>query len=67
MAEESTIPILYVIQAGRHCIPTTDYYFSNIKPDKIVIPPRPKNNDTRQQQSEDPTPEDPLPLRPGEI
>ena len=70
MAEEGTTPILYVIPAGRHCIPTMDYSFSNIKPNEIVIPPSPKNNNTlpaKQQQSEDPTPEDPSPLRPGEI
>ena len=37
-ADKGTIPILYIIQTGRHCISTADYYFSNIKPDPIVIP-----------------------------
>ena len=27
-----TIPTLYVIQKDRHCVPTVDYYFTNIKP-----------------------------------
>ena len=30
---------LFVIQEGRHCMPTTDYYFRNIQPDPITIPP----------------------------
>ena len=45
-AEEGTIPILYIIHPGRHCMPTTNYYFSSIKPDSIIIPPCPENNDT---------------------
>ena len=50
-------------------MPTADYYFSSIQPDPVVIPPCPENNDmvsTKQHQSEDPIPEDPSPLRPGE-
>ena len=50
-------------------MPTADYYFSSIKPNPIVIPPHSQNNDTvskKQQQPEDPIPEDPSPLRPGE-
>ena len=37
-----TIPTLFVIQEGRHCMPTTDYYFTNIQPDPITIPPQRK-------------------------
>ena len=33
------IPMLFVIQEGRHCMPTTDYYFTNIQPDPIIVPP----------------------------
>ena len=50
-------------------MPTADYYFSSIKLDPIVIPSHSENNDTvstKQQQSEDPIPEDPSPPRPGE-
>ena len=50
-------------------MPTADYYFSNIKSDLIVIPPHSENKETtptQQQQAEDPTQEDPSPLRPGE-
>ena len=69
-AEEGTIPTLHVIQPGRHCLTTTDYYFSSIELDPIVIPPHPKNNNsssTKQHYPQDPIPEDPSPLRPGEI
>ena len=30
--DTDTIPTLFVIQEGRHCMPTTDYYFRNIQP-----------------------------------
>ena len=40
----NTILTLYVIQKDRHCMPTSDYYFTNIKPDPIIIPPHRGNN-----------------------
>ena len=40
-ADTDTILTLFVIQKGRHCMPTTDYYFTNIQPDPIIIPPPP--------------------------
>ena len=40
----NTIPMLFVIQGDRHCIPTSDYYYTNIQPDPIVIPPHSENN-----------------------
>ena len=40
----NTILTLYVIQKDRHCIPTSDYYFTNIQPDPIIIPPHRGNN-----------------------
>ena len=40
----NTIPTLFVIQGDRHCMPTSDYYFTNIQPDPIVIPPHSENN-----------------------
>ena len=30
-------PMLYVIQEGINCMPTTDYFFTNIKPAPIVV------------------------------
>ena len=30
-------PTLYIIQEGINCMPTTDYFFTNIKPTPIVV------------------------------
>ena len=38
-ADTNSILMLFVIQEGRHCMPTTDYYFTNIQPDPIIVPP----------------------------
>ena len=40
----NTIPTLFVIQGDRHCMPTSDYYFTNIQPDPVVIPLHSENN-----------------------
>ena len=37
--DTDTIPTLFVIQEGRHCMPTTDYYFMNIQPEPIIVSP----------------------------
>ena len=42
--DTDTIPMLFVIKEGRHCMPTTDYYFMNIQPDPIIIPPPHRGN-----------------------
>ena len=42
--DTDTIPTLFVIQEGRHCMPTTDYDFTNIQLDPITIPPHRVNN-----------------------
>ena len=42
--DTNTIPMLYVIQEDRHCMPISDYYFTNIQPDPRVIPPHSGNN-----------------------
>ena len=34
-----SIQMLFVIQEGRHCMPTTDYYFMNIQPDPMIVSP----------------------------
>ena len=43
MDTDST-PTLFVIQEGRHCMPTTDYYFTNIQPDPIIVSPHRRNH-----------------------
>ena len=30
-------PTLYVIQEGLNCMPTTDYFFANVKPAPIIV------------------------------
>ena len=30
-------PILYIIQEGLNCFPTTDYFFTNVKPALIIV------------------------------
>ena len=35
--DTDTVSTLYVIQEGVNCIPTTDYFFTSIKPEPIVV------------------------------
>ena len=35
--DTDTVPLLYVIQEGINCMPTTDYFFTSIKPKPIVV------------------------------
>ena len=35
--DTDTVPPLYVIQKGINCMPTTDYFFTSIKPEPIVV------------------------------
>ena len=63
------IPTLYVIQKDRHCMPTADYYLTNLKPDPIFIPPHTENKPmtvTQQSSAEDPIQSQLPPLQPGE-
>ena len=41
--DTDTILMLYVIQEGRHCMPTTDYFFMNIQPEPIIVSPHRRN------------------------
>ena len=63
------ILMLYVIQKDRHCMPTSDYHFTNIQLDPIIIPPhRGKNSSSTPQQvaAKDPIPQQTDTLKPGE-
>ena len=42
-ADTDTIPTLYVIQEGRHCMPTADYFFMSIEPEPIIVSPHRRN------------------------
>ena len=65
----NSIPTLYVIQKDRHCMPTSDYYFTNIQLDPIIIPPHRGNNSSstpQQAAAKDQIPQQTDTLRPGE-
>ena len=40
--DTDTVPTLFVIQEGIHCMPTTDYYFRNVQPEPIIVSPQQK-------------------------
>ena len=66
--DTNTIPTLFVIQEDRHCMPTSDYYFTNIQPDPIVIPPHRENNSgspSQQAAAKDQIPQQTDTLKPG--
>ena len=42
--DTDTILMLFVIQEGIHCMPTTDYYFTNIQPEPIIVSPHRRNH-----------------------
>ena len=68
-ASTNTIPTLFLIQGDKHCIPTSDYYFMNIQPDPVVIPPHSENNSGSTSQhaaAKDQIPQQTDTLRPGE-
>ena len=65
----NTIPTLYVIQKDRHYMPTSGYYFTNIQPDPIIIPPHRGNNSSstpQQAAAKDAIPQQTDTLKPGE-
>ena len=65
----NSILTLYVIQKDRYCMPTSDYYFTNIKLDPIIIPPHRGNNFSsmpQQAAAKDSIPQQTDTLKPGE-
>ena len=37
LQQTHTVPTLFVIQEGINCMPTTDYFFTSIKPEPIIV------------------------------
>ena len=35
--DTDTVPTLFIIQEGINCMPTTDYFFTSIKPEPIIV------------------------------
>ena len=67
--DTDTVPPLYVIQEGINCMPTTDYFFTSIKPEPIVVTHHRENNSkptVQQAATQDPVSQQTHPLWPGE-
>ena len=61
-------PTLFVIQEGIHCMPTTDYFFTNIQPEPIIVSTHRRNHSELTAQhtaTKDPVSQQPHPLQPG--
>ena len=66
--DSNTPPTLYVIQEGISCMPTTDYFFTSMKPAPIVVTcPAANHNKPTEQQATilDPISQQTHPLQPG--
>ena len=35
--DTDTVPMLFIMQEGINCMPTTDYFFTSIKPEPIIV------------------------------
>ena len=67
--DTNTVPPLYVIQEGINCIPTTDYFFTSIKPEPIVVTRHRAHHSkptAQQAATQDPVSQQTHPLQPGE-
>ena len=42
--DTDTVPTLFVIQEDINCMPTTDYFFTSIKPEPIIVSPHRGNH-----------------------
>ena len=63
-----TVPTLSVIQEGINCMPTTDYFFTSIKPEPIILSPHRKNHSkptAQQATTQDQVSQQTHPLQPG--
>ena len=67
-ADTDMTPTLFIIQEGIHCMPTTDYYFTNIQPEPIIVFPQRRNHSeqtTQHAATKDPISQQTHPLRSG--
>ena len=67
--DTDTVPLLYVIKESINCMPTTDYFFTSIKPEPIVVTRHRGNHSkltAQQAATQDPVSQQTHPLRPGE-
>ena len=67
--DTDTVPTLFVIQAGINCMPTTDYFFTNVKPEPIIVSRHRGNHSkltVQQAATSDQVSQQTNPLQPGE-
>ena len=66
--DTDTVPPLYVIQEGINSMPTTDYFFTSIKPEPIVVTCHRAHHrklTAQQAATQDPVSQQTHPLQPG--
>ena len=66
--DTDTVPPLYVIQEGINCMPTTDYFFTSINPEPIVVTRHRAHHSkltVQQAATQDPVSQQTHPLQPG--
>ena len=66
--DTDTVPPLYVIQEGINCMPTTDYFFTSIEPEPIVVTHHRAHHSkltAQQAATQDPVSQQTHPLCPG--
>ena len=66
--DTDTVPMLFVIQEGINCMPTTNYFFTNIKPEPIIVSCHRGNHSkptVQQAATQDQVSQQTHPLRPG--
>ena len=67
--DTDTVSMLFVIQEGINCMSTTDYFFTSIKPEPIIVSPHRGNQSkltAQQAATQDQVSQQTHPLRPGE-
>ena len=66
--DTDTVPTLFVIQEGINCMSTTDYFFTSIKPEPIIVSPHRENQSkltAQQAATQDQVSQQTHPLQPG--
>ena len=66
--DTDTVPTLFVIQEGINCMLTTDYFFTSIKPEPIIVSPHRGNHSKltgQQAATQDQVSQQTHPLQPG--
>ena len=67
--DTDTVPTLFIIQEGINCMPTTNYFFTSIKPEPIIVSPHRGNQSkltVQQAATQDQVSQQAHPLQPGE-